>query len=247
MQTSKLEVDEPLGAGEVLATTLREYGRRPVVYVTIGLIEALSTLTTHSGSGIPRVVGLAVVAVAFVVCFAAAVCVSSGWTLAEARSRIWNAAPALAALVLFIGVPQTLGRIDVFFIMVAILWLSMTSSTLPIVMLEQRDGVAVKLPGMFIALRRALSLAQPAFFHSLSVVFILFLATVLITGLLGASLSSFGDQSEFAALVISRAVLVPVVFIGLVVLYLDQSARARLARNAEGSSASRERHQLERR
>jgi hypothetical protein len=226
MQPAKLEVDEPLGAGEVLATAFREYGRKPITYVAIGAIEALSGLTTHPRAGIPTALGIAIVAAAFVVCFVATVCVASGWSFPDARVQAGNAVGALAGLVIIIGVPQSLGRVDVFFVLVAILWLAVTSSAIPTVMLEQRIGHPVKLPGMFIALRRALSLAQLAFWHALAVVFILFVVTLLITSVLGAALASFGDQSELAALVISRAVLIPVMFIGLVVLYLDQRARA---------------------
>ena len=79
MEPSKLEVDEPQRAGEVLATAFREYGRRPVAYVTIGAVEALaSRLANPEGVGIDSAPGHAIIAIAFLVCFTATVCVASG-------------------------------------------------------------------------------------------------------------------------------------------------------------------------
>ncbi len=222
----RLEVTEPLGAGEVLGAALREYGRHPLTYVSIGAVEALAGLSTYAAFGIPTVVGLAIVAVAFVACFAATVSVASGWSRHEALIRMQAAAPALAGLVLIVGVPATLGRIDAVLTLLAIVWLSITSFAVPIVMREQRDE-RVGWRGMLVALRRSFGLAQAAFMHAVLVVFILYAVTVLITSLLAGALDNWGDQGELAAFVISRAVLVPIVFIGLAMLYLNQRARLR--------------------
>ena len=225
MSADGLEVDAPLRAGEVLAHVFREYGRRPLTYVAIGAVEALAGLTTYSGTGIPLIVGIAIVAVAFVACFAATVSVSSGWSRPDSLSRLRNGFVALLGLTVIVGVPATLGRVDALFTLLAILWLAITAFAVPIVMREQRDGHRVALSGMLVALRRSLAMSQTAFFHAIVVVLLLYVVTVLITSLLASSLGNFGDQSELAAFVISRAVLVPIVFIGLAVLYLDQRAR----------------------
>lgn len=225
MSAETLEVSEPLGAAEVLATSFREYGRRPVTYIAIGTVEALAGLTTYSGSGIPLWVGVLIVAVAFVACFATAVAVASGWSRADGVARLRNGAVGLVGLIVIVGLPATLGRVDAVFTLLAILWLGLTSFSVPIIMREQRDGRRVGLHGMLVALKRSLAMSQVAFMHALVVVLILYVVTVLITSLLAASLGNFGDQTELAAFVISRAVLVPIVFIGLTVLYLDQRAR----------------------
>ena len=225
MSAERLDVTEPLGAGEVLASTFREYGRRPLTYVAIGTVEALAGLTTYSGSGIPLIGGVVIVGVAFVVCFAAAVSVSSGWSRHESLQRLRNGAAALAGLTLIVGLPATLGRIDAIFTLLAILWLALTSFSVPIIMREQREGRRVGLHGMLVALKRSMTMSQTAFLHALAVVLILYVVTVLITSLLAGALGNFGDQTELAAFVISRAVLVPIVFIGLAVLYFDQRTR----------------------
>ena len=225
MTAERLEVDESLSAGEVLATTFREYGRRPITYVAIGTVEALAGLATHSGSGIPLAVGLLIVATAFIACFAVTTAVASGWSKETAIERIRNGAPALLGLVLIVGVPATLGRVDALFTLLAILWLAISAFAVPIVICEQREGRPVALTGVLTALKRSLNLSQAGFLHALVVIFILYVVTVLITSVLAAALGSFGDQGEFAAFVISRAVLVPIVFVGLTVLYLDQRQR----------------------
>ena len=225
MSVQRLEVSEPLGAAEVLASAFREYGRRPVTYVAIGAVEALAGLTTYSGSGIPLIVGVLIVGAAFIACFAATVTVSSGWSRADSMGRLRNAAVAFVGLALIVGLPATLGRIDAIFTLLAIIWLSLTSFAVPIVVLEQRKGKRVGLYSMLVALKRSLAMSQIAFLHALVVVLILYVVTVLITSLLAGALGNFGDQTELAAFVISRAVLVPIVFIGLTVLYLDQRTR----------------------
>lgn len=225
MGSQGLDVEAPLRTGEVLAHAFREYGRRPVTYVAIGAVEALAGLTTYSGTGIPLIVGIVIVAVAFVACFAATVSVASGWSRSDSVQRLRNGFVALIGLTVIVGIPATLGRIDALFTLLAILWLAITAFAIPIVMREQREGHPVAFSGMLVALRRSLVMSQTAFFHAIVVVLVLYVVTVLITSLLASSLGSFGDQSELAAFVISRAVLVPIVFIGLAVLYLDQRVR----------------------
>ena len=229
MESSKLEVDEPQRAGEVLAAAFREYGRRPVTYVTIGAVEALASLANYEGVGIHPAAGYAIAAIAFLACFTVTVCVASGWSFAEARARIRNAVMALAGLAFVVGLPQTLGRFDAVFILIVILWLAVTAFAIPIVLHEQTPGRPVRIPGMFTALRRSMTLSQVAFLHAALVIAILFAVTVLITTVLVGALNNFGDQGQLAAFVISRAVLVPVVFIGLFALYLEQKQRQRVS------------------
>ena len=225
MEAERLEVEQPLGAGELLARAFREYGRRPITYVAIGAVEALAGLASYSEWNIPLVGSIALVAVAFVACFAASVAVASGWSRQETRRRLGNAWVALAGLVVIVGLPATLGRIDALFLILAIIWLALTGFAIPIVMREQREERRVGMRGMLTALKRSLALSQVAFFHAIGVVLILYVVTVLITSLLAGALGNFGDQSELAAFVISRAVLVPIVFVGLTVLYLEQRHR----------------------
>lgn len=225
MKADKLEVDHALGAGEVLATAFREYGRRPLTYVAIGTVEALAGLATYSGSGIPLAAGLAIVALAFVFCFAVTVAVTGGWSREESIARLRNGAGVLVLLAVIVGLPATLGRVDALFTLIAILWLSIVGFSIPIVIREQRGSDPVTMRGMTTALRRSVAFSQVAFLHAIGVVLILYLVTVLITSILAVALGSFGDQSELAAFVIARAVLVPILFIGMTVLYLDQRER----------------------
>lgn len=225
MGEGRVLVDRPLGAGEVLAAVFREYGRRPITYVAIGAVEAFSGLATYSGSGIPLFFGIAIVAIAFVACLAVTATVAGGWSRSESAARLRNGGVALAGFTLIVGFPATLGRIDALFTLLAILWLALTAFAVPIVIWEQREGRPVRLSGMLVALKRSFVLSQAAFFHALGVVLILYVVTLLITSLLAGALGNFGDQGQLAAFVISRAVLVPIVFIGLIVLYFDQRYR----------------------
>ena len=227
MKPSKLEVDEPLRAGEVLAAAFREYGRRPVTYMSIGVVEALASLASYEGVGIHPAAGYAIAALSFLACFTATVCVASGWSFADARARIRNAFVALAGLAFVVGLPQTLGRFDAVVILIVILWLAVTAFAIPIVLYEQHPERPVRIPGMFTALRRSMTLSQVAYLHAALAVAILLAVSFLVTIVLVNALNNFGDQGQLAALLISRAVLVPVVFIGLFVLYLEQQQRQR--------------------
>jgi hypothetical protein len=230
MESYKLQVDEPQRAGEVLAAAFREYGRRPVTYVTIGAVEALASLVTRDGAGIHSFAGHAILMIAFLACFTVTVCVASGWSFVESRARTRNAIVALAGLAFVVGLPHTyLPRYDGLFILISPFWLAVTAFAIPIVLHEQRPGRPVRIPGMFTALRRSMMLSQVAFLHAVLVIAILLAVTFLLTTVLVGALNNFGDQGQLAALVISRAVLVPVVFIGLFALYLDQRQRQRVS------------------
>jgi len=74
---------------------------------------------------------------------------------------------------------------------------------------------------------RCRELARTNYVHALLTVLTLFLLLHLLGVLLAGALAAFADNGDVAAQLIAHAVFMPLVFIGLVVLYGDQSARAR--------------------
>jgi hypothetical protein len=78
------------------------------------------------------------------------------------------------------------------------------------------------------ALRRAWQLARADFVHVLGTLFTLAALVLLSQSVLVFVLRGFGDAGISSALFLASVVLSPLLFIGTVLLYVDQDARAAL-------------------
>jgi hypothetical protein len=219
-------VDRPLRLGEVLGEAIQAYGRRPLAYVSVGLLQSGGFVLARYVSWY---VQLVVLAAAFMVSFALIVRLVAGDSFGEALRRLARDAAVLVPLALIVAVPFVVGGFIPVFIVVSIVWLGLTGFAVPAVSL---DGSPYRGPfdrpyaRLVAALRRTVFFAQADFVHSIGVALTLVLIDLLFGVVLAIALFSFADQGQVAAVAVAQAVLSPFLFIGLTVLYLEQRIRA---------------------
>lgn len=196
--------------GQLVAETLRLYGRRFWVALPLGLALALLGLGPF---GLSALVWVGVLAVAgSLLC--AATATAAAVLVAEARPPARTLLVALAAgLVAFVPV-WFLVRL---FVLPAVAWLALVGLAVPVAVIERTSVRG--------ALRRAIELARADFVHALgslaSLVVLYFLTRVMLILLLRGT----GDQTERIAVFLADLVLAPMLFLGSALLYYDQAAR----------------------
>lgn len=206
--------------GEVIATAVRLYGRRPVAYVAIGALSVAPQLLL---SVAPLAVTIVVVGLAFVVALAVTTVLADDEPLRTVPQRLLPSVPVVLALGLAVGVPYALPSWYAIFMLIAVIWLSLIGTAVPAAVLDDPDGPV--LVRIVTALRRSSTFSVNGLMHALAVVFALLVITGLFTALVGVALNSFGDQTATAAFFVARAVMIPLLYLGLAVLYADQWAR----------------------
>jgi hypothetical protein len=152
----------------------------------------------------------------------------SGWALVRAVRIVRPEADGSTAAALAVGVvaflPAVLVRVVVFpgIYPLALVWLAATIFAVPAVLVE-RASVGASLP-------RSMRLARADPVHALGGLVTLAITIVLSALVLTFLLRGFGDQKLIVAAVLALAVVTPLFFIGVAVLYADQAARVRLDR-----------------
>ena len=223
-------IEKPLRLGEIIAETVRLYGERIWAAVGVGAIAAAGFALALA---IPELLAILVIAIAFTVCYAAATRVVAGDTFVESIAQVALRSPVLVVLAAVVSVPFALaiftrpadplaGLILLFF---AVAWLVFVGLSIPVTMVER-----VESPGWFArlgrSLHRSVELARAEFFHAVGIT----AALVLVYGLLGPFLSAllvgFAENGRTVAFLLSQVVLAPFFFLGLAVLYFEQTARA---------------------
>ncbi|MBA2537140.1 MAG: hypothetical protein H0V20_06870 [Actinobacteria bacterium] len=223
-------VDKPLRLGELLAETIRVYGERLWPSLGIGLLAALGFVIAFA---VPDVAAIVIIAATFTACYAAATRLVAGDRFAESLAQVVLRGTVLVVLTLVVAVPFALGIFAragdplarLIFLLFAVAWLVFVGFSIPASMTERLEA-----PSWFSrlghALQRSVELARAEFFHAVGIT----AALVLIYGLLGPLLASllvgFGENGRDVAFVLSQIVLAPFFFLGLAVLYFEQSARA---------------------
>ena len=214
-------IDRPLRLGEVIAETIRIYGRRALAYVAIGVLWSLSFLLTQTT---PLAADVLIVGVAFVVGLTATIAIALRLPLRAWVGRMRRSAAVLAPLVVFVGVPAGLAAIDPVNAVVASIWLAVTAFALPVALLEEApDGKS----RVHYLLMRCGSLGRVGYVHALVTVLVLLLVPHVIGLLMAGALVAYADNTRATGFLIVQAVLMPFVFIGLTVLYHEQNARLR--------------------
>lgn len=215
--------DRPLKLGEVLAETVRLYGERLWASFALGLVVAASLVLAFATSHIVPLVLVA--SVAFTATYAAAARLVNGDPFLEAWAQVGLRFPILLALTVVVSVPFVLGRIDPLLLIFAVAWLAFVGFSIPVAMLERETEGEEWLGRLGFALSRSVELAKSEYLHAFGVSAALVLVYVLLGSILAAALTGFGENSEFVATVLVQIVLGPFFFLGLAVLYFDQSAR----------------------
>ena len=206
--------------GEVIASAVQLYGRRPVAYVAIGAASAAPQLLL---SVAPLPVAIVVVAFAFVIAVAVTTVLADDEPVRTLPHRLLPVAPVVLPLGLAVGVPFALPNWYAIFALIQVIWLSLIGTAVPAAVLDDREGPV--LARVITALRQSSVYSVNGLMHALAVVFALLVITGLFTALVGMALNSFGDQTATAGFFIARAVTLPVLYLGLAVLYADQWAR----------------------
>lgn len=200
--------------GQLVAESLRLYGRKPLAALALGLPVAL---VDQVGIGL-TVEGRALVFVAaaplFSLAYAYAVALAADVRPSPSR---WLVAVALGTVVF-----APAGYLFPWFSIGSVLWLGFVGLVVPVVLLEGLGGRA--------ALRRAARLGRADYVHaagSLATLTILFGLTRILLALL---LRSQADNTLRVAVFLADLVVSPLIFLGAALLYWDQEARSRIGR-----------------
>ena len=224
-------IERPLGLGEVLAETIRIYRERPWASLGLGAVVASAFVIAFR---VPEALGSVALTATITLVYAAAARLVSGDSFTEAWAQVGLRLPILAVLAVVVVVPFALAARYLLLLLFAAAWLGVMGFAIPVAMLE-RDS---ERPGWFwhvsYSLRRALALARAEYFHAIGVVAAFIVVYVLFGTLLARILVGFADTGSFGAVTLVQLVLAPFFFLGLSVLYFEQTARALSSRGRSG-------------
>jgi hypothetical protein len=216
--------DRPLTLGEVFAATAEIYRER--VWAALGLgtvVAAALALVLVVPADAARI---ALLAVAFTAAYAAAARLAAGDQFREAWAQTAVRAPVLLVLTIAVSVPFALGRFDPILLFASVFWLALTGFAIPVTMLEPDPGAEGRLARLGYSMQRSVSLARAHYLHAAGVIAALVLVYIVLGDLLARALTGFADSDVSGAFLLVQVVLAPFFFLGLVVLYFEQRARA---------------------
>jgi hypothetical protein len=195
--------------GQLVAETIRVYGRRPWASLVLGVPLALADQLAVDATAAGAVVVLAIFAPVFTLAYAGAVGIVTG---VRSTRRDWLRAIAIGTAVF---IPAAL--VLPWFAILAFAWFALVGLAVPVVLLE-REGPRA-------ALARALRLAHADYVHALGSLATLAIVYFLTRLALAFLLRGQGDQTERVALFLADLVLSPILYLGAALLYHDQAAR----------------------
>jgi hypothetical protein len=219
----------PLRLGEVFEATTQIYRDRIAAALGLGVfVGAAFFLGLITGHPVPF---LAVFSLTFTAAYALAARLAFGDAFTTAWAQVAARIPTLLLLTVVVSVPFAISRFDPILVLFAVAWLAVTGFAIPVAMLEEPPDA-----GWFArvghALQRSVALARAEYFHALGVVAALALVYILVGALLAGALVGFAENGGLAATLLVQAVLAPFFFLGLVVLYFEQKARALSSRGS---------------
>jgi hypothetical protein len=198
--------------GQVVAETLRLYGRRFWPSLALGLGPTAFTLGAAALDG--------ALAVAFVLLVGPPLLSA---VLALATRLAADVDRARLPLAVIAGIPALLplsvSRVVVFpgIYLLALAWYAFFALAVPAVLIERRGAAD--------SIRRAVRLARADYVHALGSVATLAILVVICIFLLFVLLANVGEQALEAAALLAVFVVSPVFFLGTALLYFDQAAR----------------------
>ena len=195
--------------GQLVAETIRLYGRRFWIALPLGLgvatLDQLAGISRGAWLVLMLTGGAAVLSASYVAGAAIAT---------ETRLTARTALTACAAgVIAFLPVPFLL----LVFVLPAVAWLAFVGLAVPVAVVE-RTGVSA-------ALRRATRLARADYVHALGSLATLAIVYFLTRFMLTLLLHGQGEQTERIAIFLADLVLAPMLFLGAALLYYDQAAR----------------------
>lgn len=191
--------------GQLVAESIRFYGEHFWQVLPLGLVlVALDLASLHRS-----VLVQTLILWAFTPIFSAAYVAVA----AVVKQKEWSSSAFLAALLVFLLFP-VLVRL---YVIPGLIWLALFGLSVP-------AAVAERL-GAWSALRRGWELARADLVHAIAGLVTLGLVYFVSRYALLVLIHGFGGQSQTAAGIIADFILSPLVFVGAVLLYDDQSAR----------------------
>lgn len=197
-------------AGQLVAETIRLYGRRFWSVLPLGLALAL---LGQGPFGLPARVWLAVLATAGSLVVTAAFVLATRLVHEVALERRAVAVALVAGVLVFLPFPVLVTA----FVLPGLAWLGLFGLAVPAALVERlsvRD-----------AFRRGFELGRVDFLHALGSLAALTIVYVLTRVMLILLLRGTGDQAIKVAVFLADLVLSPLLFVGAALLYGDQVAR----------------------
>ena len=210
-------VDRPLGLGEVFAETVRLYGDRGAAALGVGGVLAAAIAVALKA---PAIVDLVLLPLVFTACHAAAARLVGGDTFREAWAQVAVRGVALVPLAVLVWLPilVVLRFLGILGLLPFAAWLAFVGFSIPVAVLEHA--------GLRRAVAGTLALARGEYLHAVGVAAALVAANLLVSIVLAGLLASVADNGGVAATALAQLVLAPFFFLGLGVLYFEQTARA---------------------
>jgi hypothetical protein len=196
--------------GQLVAESLRLYGRRVWPSLSLGLAVAIVNQVSAGRSTLTQTLVLA----------AAAPLMAAAYTGASALVGEVSLGAAVAAKAILVGavvfVPAAF--LSLLYVFPAVAWLALVGLVVPVLVIERLPVRA--------ALRRAAALARADYVHAFGSLATLVLLFGLVKLTLVLLLRDLGDSGERVALGLADLVVSPLLFLGAALLYVDQAARA---------------------
>lgn len=213
---------ERRNVGQLVAESLRAYGRHPLTAVAIGGLVVLVNLLAFWLTAGTQLVVAAVVAGALggLLVTPAFLLAIGAVTGTPVRRRSALTAYALGALV-FLPFPLLV----TVFVLPGLAWLALVGLSVPAALVEERP--------LTDALRRGLALARADYVHVLGGLAALAIVVFVSQGAVYVALRAYAENAAAVAAALAALVASPVLFLGSALLYVDQEARLRS--RAEGT------------
>lgn len=200
--------------GQLIAETIRLYGRRFLRALPLGLVVAISNQLSLDRSTAEQIAIFAAAAPLFTLAYADAVRLVTG---ARPARREWVVAMA-AGIIVWLPAAALLP----WFKLAVVVWLALVGLVVPVALVEKTSFV--------VSFRRALALGRADYVHAIGSLAALVVMFGLAEAGLALLLESQADETVRTALFLADTVLGPVLFLGGAILYVDQEARLRSRR-----------------
>jgi hypothetical protein len=199
--------------GQLVAETLRFYGKRFWPCLALGIGPALLTVAAAKA---PRDAQITVLLTGWPVLMTMSYVAACFLVFGRQFERGRAATAALVGLAVVIPVPVLIAL----FVLPAVLWLGLLGLAVPAAVVE---GTAVRE-----SIRRGFALGRADYAHAAGTIATLVLLVALTQLALFQLLHGLSQQAVLAAAFMASLVISPLLFIGSAQLYSDQAARARV-------------------
>ncbi|HEX2044654.1 MAG TPA: hypothetical protein VHF23_03375 [Gaiellaceae bacterium] len=213
----------PLTLGEIFAETIHLYGERVWSALALG---ALYSVILAAAILVHEALYYVIASLMLVVAYGVATRLVGGDSFREAWAQVAVRLPVLLVLALVVGLPFVLASTYLLLLVFGAFWLGLTGFAVPVAVSEREEERGGWAAAVAYALERTIALARAEYLHAVGVTAALLLVNVLVGVLLGAALVGYADNSSLVGSLLAQLVLAPFFFLGLSVLYFEQTTRA---------------------